>query len=318
MTRNNRRVIFYLFFLFFLIFSSIIIVYSKGWRFDFKKMRLVATGAIYLETKPAGVKIYLNDEFQKQTLNFSFFPSALFSNLKPDYFDIKIEKDGYFSWAKTLIVKPGLVTEVKEIELFLQKPIILEADLSEIPVPSAPNNFYFKKNGLFYKKTDGQETQLIIVQISAPKKFVIILSKQGKILVRQLNEDKTLYYFNAEKKVLEKIDQGVIQASFSPDENMILYQNDNEIMVYNLNYKNEKRTSITRTVEPIKTISWLGNRAYIAYISGGFIKIAELDNRGQRNIVELLPSSGDLLYFNSNSQNLYFVQKNNLYKAKIQ
>lgn len=320
MTRNNRRVVFYLFCILFLILSSIIVVYSKGWRFDFKKMRLVATGAIYLETKPPGVNIYLNNEFQKQTLNFSFFSSALFQDMKPDYYNIKIEKDGYFSWTKTLIVKPNLVTEAKDIELFLKKPVISEADFSEIPVQSAFGDFYFKKNGLFYKKVNGQETQLTIVPVLAPKKFVIILSKQGKILARQLNEDGALYYFNDEKKVLEKIDQGIIQASFSPDENKILYQNDHEIWVYDLDYKNknEKQTLITRSAEPIKISSWLGDRAYIAYISGGVIKIAELDNRDQRNIIEFFPSDGDLLYFDSNSQNLYFLSKKQLYKAQIQ
>lgn len=319
MTRKNRRLIFYSFFLIFFIVGYLVAIYSMGWRFDFKKARFVATGAIYLETKPPGVKIHLNNKFQKETINFPLFSSVLFKNLRPDFYQIKVEKEGYFPWTKTLFVESKLVTEAKDIQLFLKNPKLIEADFSEIKIEKKSNDLYFKKNGLLYKKDNNQEVQLTIETAVVPKKFDIINSSNEDFLILQLEKEKNLYFFHKEKRILEKIDQKVIRAQFSYDGKKIIYQNEKEIFIYPIDLKKKtERQLITRNTELIKNTIWINKEGtYLVFLAQGFIKIAEIDSRDQRNIIEFLPSDGDFLYTDKDFQYLYFLVKKKLYKTQI-
>ena len=71
MTKKTRLIILLFCVVCFFIVAPILVAYSEGYRFDFEKMKIVATGGIYVRTFPSADKITIDSEtFQK---NPAFF-----------------------------------------------------------------------------------------------------------------------------------------------------------------------------------------------------------------------------------------------------
>ena len=67
----KRAVAFYLSVLLFFIILPILLSYSLGYRIDYKALKVYKTGIIFINSKPSGASIYINDK--------------LYSNLTPAY-----------------------------------------------------------------------------------------------------------------------------------------------------------------------------------------------------------------------------------------
>lgn len=88
----------------FAIVTPILVLYARGFTFDWATHKLVKTGAIVVKTDPNKADVYLNNKKQSGTtpLNLRF--------LQPADYDIRVEKDGFQPWSKRLTVKGQLVT----------------------------------------------------------------------------------------------------------------------------------------------------------------------------------------------------------------
>ncbi len=110
MTHRTRRCIFYIFLFFFVVLASSIILYAQGYSFDWQKKSPVITGAFYFKSYPKEADIYINNKYEGKTTKF-------IRRLPPGEYDIKISKQDYSDWQKTLMVKSKLVTEAQNIVL---------------------------------------------------------------------------------------------------------------------------------------------------------------------------------------------------------
>jgi hypothetical protein len=146
MTKRTRTTLFILMVLVFTIVAPGIIMYSQGYRFDIKKMKYLETGGIYVKTLPGDATILVDDDYKDKTSGFS--RDLLVQNLLPENHLVKIEKDGYHSWTKTLEVKEKKVSEAKYVILFP----------NEIPFASIDNDV---KN--FYPYPDNNKILLLTV-----------------------------------------------------------------------------------------------------------------------------------------------------------
>jgi len=110
MTRRTRRCIFYIFLFLFVVLASTIILYAQGYSFDWQKKSPVITGAFYFKSYPKEADIYVNNKYEGKTTKF-------IRRIPPGEYDIKISKQNYSDWQKTLTVKSKLVTEAQNIVL---------------------------------------------------------------------------------------------------------------------------------------------------------------------------------------------------------
>lgn len=85
--------------------TAIGIFYAKGYRFDPKNPKgiLQGTGLMVLTSHPDGARVFVNDHLTTATNNTI--------NLQPGTYKVKIEKDGYFPWQKTVEVKQEVVSQ---------------------------------------------------------------------------------------------------------------------------------------------------------------------------------------------------------------
>ncbi len=116
MTKKTRRGLFIIAVIAFVAISFVLIMYARGYRWDFDKNKFLLAGAIYIEPiYPPDTEIYINN---KSTDKLS---ASLIKNLLPlRKYQIKIAKAGYQDWTKNFEITPGLVVEAKSVVLFPQ------------------------------------------------------------------------------------------------------------------------------------------------------------------------------------------------------
>jgi hypothetical protein len=87
-----------------------------GYRWDFEKNHIVATGGIYIRTFPAADQIIIDSSAPQKPGLFANYVFA--QSLLPKEHTVLIKKDGYFDYYKTLNVAESEVTKLEKIDLF--------------------------------------------------------------------------------------------------------------------------------------------------------------------------------------------------------
>ena len=152
--KQTRRLFFYTLFLIFILIAPILIAMSYGYRLDFGTGVVEKRGGIFVKSKTPRLSIFLNGNFVKETSFFS--GGALLPEVPPGTYLLRIEKQGFHTWSKTVEVEPALVTELRQILLTprpLARATTTDTDLALVENPNHPEeNFTIdKKNNLVQK-----------------------------------------------------------------------------------------------------------------------------------------------------------------------
>ncbi len=116
----HRRILFYSLIAVFLIVTPIVIAIAVGNSLDIRAFSFVPAGGIFVKTNQTGIRIFVDGAPYRET---SFITSgALVNALSPDMHHIRIEKDGYRPWEKTIEVRHGRVSEYRTIMLIPLEP----------------------------------------------------------------------------------------------------------------------------------------------------------------------------------------------------
>lgn len=85
--------------------TAVGIFYARGYRFDLNNPKgiLEGTGLLVLTSHPEGARVLVNNHFTTATDNTI--------NLSPGSYKVRIEKDGYFPWEKTVEIKKETVSQ---------------------------------------------------------------------------------------------------------------------------------------------------------------------------------------------------------------
>lgn len=114
MTIRTRRILLGVAVAIFLAVGSVLLVYARGYRWDFSNNKFLLSGAIYVETMyPKETTITLNGKLNSQD------GSALMKSLLPTKkYKISVSKENFQTWEKEFKIEPGLVTNTENIVLF--------------------------------------------------------------------------------------------------------------------------------------------------------------------------------------------------------
>lgn len=117
MTRKSRRILFILSIIAFLGLGFGVIMYARGYRWDFDANHPLLTGGVYLKTlSPAEAEVSINAKPTGKTT------AALIKNLLPlRKYKALVTKAGYQPWEKEFEITPGLVTGAETVVLFPEK-----------------------------------------------------------------------------------------------------------------------------------------------------------------------------------------------------
>jgi hypothetical protein len=369
MTLPFRRIVYLTFIVVFLLITPIVILYTIGYRYNFQTNKIQKTGILILKSNPSGAKVYLNEKLRTEVT------PARIANLLPDDYTIKIERENFYPWQKTLPVESSLTTFAENITLF-EKTLPAEvAETNSELFSLAPNkekiiyldaketggevwllNFRNNKSNLIYRISEEKSTivnlewsndnQKILITVdfsdtTQSRKYIMINTDNNEISVYQKLSDFYLTFRgvpinSADAHLLPDLDvsagySGVVavldqktknlsiikppsmdllfeamadKMVWSADGKKLLYTVDFEIWTYD--FSTEKKTFVSRYSQEIKKIEWI-NENYIAILIDGTIKIVELDERDQRNVIDIItPEEIYSFFVDPVEQNIYF------------
>lgn len=130
--------------------AAIVILLARGYQFDFKTARLAPTGILVATSDPDGAQVFINSKFTSATNNTI--------NLSPGKYSVKISKDGFAPWEKTITIK---TEEVFKTNAYLfpslpeLRPLTLTGAKNPVLSPDETKIAYFvasasaEKNGLW-------------------------------------------------------------------------------------------------------------------------------------------------------------------------
>lgn len=110
----RRRLYLFAFIIFFIFLLPAVLFYADGWRF-IPDVGIVKTGGIYIEVPYQDAVVTINglDARRSSFLQRSFY----IDDLTPGAYVIRVEKPGYRSWGRILVVEPQLVTDATALLL---------------------------------------------------------------------------------------------------------------------------------------------------------------------------------------------------------
>ena len=108
--------------------AGVAIFLAKGYTFSAKEKRIVGTGIITISSEPDAASVFLDGHLTTAT-------NTTIASLPPKNFTIKVVKEGFIPWEKQILVKEGLVTEVK-VTLFPAIPTIYPLSYNGVASPT--------------------------------------------------------------------------------------------------------------------------------------------------------------------------------------
>jgi hypothetical protein len=338
MKRKLRQTILFTFLFIFILFAPILTLHFQGYRIDLEKRRLTQTGGFFLKTIPKQTEIYLNEKFSKKT-DF-FFGSVLIEGLLPKKYNIKVKKDGYSTWEKTLGIKEKEVTEVKDVVLF---PENLPFKL----LGKGVLDIWFSKDNktIVWKEEKNDSWSLKLYNLEKNLKSLLLderdLSEnRAELIVLKFSEEEK--QINLEVIIKEQLKNFLIDINQEPltpkkvsqppllDENIIVAQKDLNGNIYTLDsfgylYKNNTFLSIKEkitkepftlkqeteyTIYPFQDFIFLKDgekNLYLLDQKEGVLKKFSEDVRG----LEISPDLKKLAYFSGREIHILFLKEEN-------
>ncbi len=185
MTKHRRTLLWIILALLFLVLTPSVILYSQGYRIDWKAKRLVQTGALYVKIIPTRSDMSIDGKYSKTT-DF-FFGSALVGNLFPGSHLVHISKEGWQPWAKQLDIQEKQVTDAKNIILFPEDPEFSIATDKVQRVWKTP-----KENTLLLQKNTLKFWKLVLLNTATLREETVFTSETKENLWDvQWSPDKT-------------------------------------------------------------------------------------------------------------------------------
>jgi hypothetical protein len=205
-----------------------------------------------------------------------------------------------------------------EVDLGLMK--IIDTKISDVLDFSSFNgDYYYLDDSGFIYKTDTSFTlpskmNSKPMDIKSGADYRIKASSFGVAV----KEDNSLYFFDINKGEIKKLSDSIDDFSFSKNIYKMAYWGNNASILFmdKENYQPQKKAGdeilIAESNEKINKLLWF-NDFYVVFNIGNQIKIAEIDDRDQINIIDFANYPNPAIFWNKNDRILYVFSDNNLY-----
>lgn len=277
-----------------------------GYRYNFKKRKLEKTGILLVSTKQDGIKIFLNNEpYENKVKKYYLIPKLISSktnypnefkiSLLPNEYNLKISKEGYWSWEKNFTVRPNLTTFSPNILIFK----------NSLPVKLADGNF---KNLAMFKNNRMQNLYFLNAGDAATALNSLSLPDQ---------KQSAQYLFKNKNRA---------DYSFSADDRFILIKDGGDYSVIDP-ADDSSNANISKILNgKIKTIKWDKDESDILYAQkegGDILYKIDLKNLkshpiGASNCEDFISCSDDIFIIeNENKQSILKILGNNKIIANV-
>ena len=331
MTKKTRTRILVICIVAFLIGVPYIVLYSLGYRVDFVRMKIFATGGIYVRTFPAADQIIIDS---KNFIKLGIFSNEAFvPNLLPIDHSVLIKKSGYYDYSKVLPVQEKLATKLENVSLFKKDLTFTEViDVAKSPFLPANQQEYIIKNSNLYYSVTAQNANLTTLQKNtALIKGILAFSMQNNNII-WLGTDGFLYQLDTNSlpmligTMAKKLTKTAIKTNTSKTAKYkIIIDNKNTFLNNNseLLLLNTKTQNLEKFAEDVKDAKISPDGKYIVYFTPNEVFMTSLsqdpeDPLSQAKNVSLYKSNtniNDLFWLNDSY--IIFTTGNNIIISEI-
>ena len=303
MIKHWRPLLFTLFFVGFFITAPIVVLHTAGYRYNFLINKVVKTGVISLSSYPKGADIYIDNKLQnKQT-------PLVIDNLIPGEHTVKVVKDDYTTWQKTLEVVSNETTFASNIVLFLN------TDTKKINQQQTLVSKFNSKGDIAYIKQNEKLIELWIKLLNKPEKLILrnTYTIQQTPEIQWSPDGKHIFFFIDNQKtatIIQTKTNDIKEVPFDKQTRFVwdinsenFYTIKNNIITYNL--LSNKPTTLNFTADNITSYkdSFIGIQS-----SNNHTTVSVIDSSGLSSIITYL-DIGDYSFIDSPDQ--YIMLKNN-------
>ncbi|OGZ42147.1 MAG: hypothetical protein A3C80_01895 [Candidatus Ryanbacteria bacterium RIFCSPHIGHO2_02_FULL_45_43] len=302
MTRTYRRTLFLISSILFFIAAMIIVLFSLGYRLS-KDGGIVKTGGLFIASVPSTeVQIFVNNKFVKKTALIS--RSIFMQSLTPATYNIRIEREGFHTWEKNIVVEPERVSEVRA--LMVKDPvdgkilsrgnfISIEAESEKILKVVTE-----KKETRFFD-TEKEEFLSTIPEKSQPAPETLPSTAQAVLL----RENPDGYDIDAEKEKILWWDGRTILVEWLNPQTLPFYTKESTIKIIDSN-------------QPIREAVFYPRRDAVIATYENAVMIIELDGRGGHVITPVYKGKKpNIALLNPKERILYILDDGNIIRAEL-
>jgi len=308
MNIRTRRIIMYSFILVFLILAPLVIFYASGYRFDFKRYKILKTGTLMVEAKDIKkADLYLNGKLYEE----KFDEKMYIYNLLPGEYEVKMEKEGYYPWQKNIYVYSSITSFAKDVVLFKKEvPLqIIDGQVINFSLsPDYQNIVYILANNAFWElynyNLEFKENTFLARYPEGDQLSLNWAASSKKIL---LKIDKNYFLFDVENKkpgptLSEIIDFQPEILKWDSQSDNLLYAFSKKAF-YKIDLFNKKGEKIYQTEKPVKS-EFLVEGNDLFYLQ-------ETESHNILNKYNFSFKTDKKIYDLSNSQNYIFIPSTN-------
>lgn len=274
MRKRNRRILFWLAAIVFIGATWVAIRYAQGYAYDFETNTFRRTGAVAV-TVNVGATLSVNDRVIGGT---SFIGNRTGSDgLVPGTYDVRLTRDGYSSWRKSVLIEEGKLTDFPFV-------MLLPTDDESV---LALKDEASRSLGTSLTLKDATPTPTPTGRPTTPATPKRVTDEQFAL------EGSTLLDISAASPSV--IAEQVLGFSRAENGSRVLWWTRNELWVLWLRntdsqpYRTEgERQAITRFSVPIARAGWFRDVDHVvADLGNQSYRVIETDARGGTNIIKL-------------------------------
>ncbi|MBI5621571.1 PEGA domain-containing protein [Candidatus Falkowbacteria bacterium] len=231
-----RRIIYLGFIILFLATAPLLVLYTAGYRYNFKKTAIQKVGALSVKPQPATADIYLNGQRQVGSRSDN---TLRLNNLLPGQYQVTVSLDGYYPWEKTLEVSSNVNTFVNQAVLFKNNPPenIIDAPISQSLASTDKQLLAFQTSpGLQLINLNNEQVSLLnqesdTAQLIAwsPDNANLLIKTEGQFIILNINNPDSPLSLQA------MVPTTFISLTWDPQANYLLYGLDDRYRLYQIN-----------------------------------------------------------------------------------
>ncbi len=178
--------------------AGVAIFLAKGFRISPTEKRIIGTGIINISSEPDAASVFVDGHLTTAT-------NATVASLTPKNYSVRVVKEGFIPWEKSVEVKEGLVSEIK-VTLFPAIPTIYPLTFTSLANPTL--------------SPDGSKLAYIVPKEKKAGVWVWTMVKEQPIAFARSSEPHQII-------TSSNIDFSRATLSWSPDSKQILAAVDN-------------------------------------------------------------------------------------------
>lgn len=328
-TRPWRLTMLVVFILAFLIISPILVLYTAGYRYDFKNGIVQEIGAISIDILPKNAGVFLNNVKIQNKL-----PIRL-KNVPPAKYKIKISADGFYDWEKEVNVGNKQTIYIKEVKLIKKSDPqkIIDGQIGQLALSFGQKYLIYQKlnnkNQEFYLYDLTNDIDTLIFVADKNKKYkiewfansnfaAIATLDNTQLQILDLNTPKQNWDLSKEEK--NKITKWQWSDGYDPE---IYYSTKNQIVI--INVSSRQKTVVGKN----NFLDWQANNRQIWTIkntssslesmvvkntfgfSQNFLKLNEANNDGNQNTWRFVKTTANQILLKKTNQSEMFLANEN-------